>query len=266
MAHPVRSRLQVECLEAREVPDGSPTETFDALTPPSLPSGWNRWSNDATPVFTTASAVGVDGSNALVSSAGSRTAGLTWNGTQVDGDSGVAISLKADTLVPAFVFVRGSNLDTNAPSYLAAVVTRGLRVELREVQNGVATVLGSVTSPGSSVSLRPMGAGFTGPDGELRGRRGRTRGYRPVPECERDLAGDGDGRHHRHNGPLGHEWLRRRGPAGPVCRRGGPRQLHGPEPRSDRPHAIVRYHGNWSNTEWMADVARRCARHPRGDQ
>ena len=66
MAHPVRSRLQVEFLEAREVPDGSPSETFDTLTPPNLPSGWDRWSSDASAVFTTATGTPIRGANMWV--------------------------------------------------------------------------------------------------------------------------------------------------------------------------------------------------------
>ena len=149
-AHRVRPRLQVEFLEAREVPDGSPTETFDSLTPPALPAGWGSWSNDSSLIFATASDQGVGGSNALTSSVASRTSGLTWFGTTVSGDTGAAVSLKADSLVPAFAFARGSNLNSATPSYLAAVVTRGLHVELRQVVNGTTTVLGSITSPGSA--------------------------------------------------------------------------------------------------------------------
>ena len=150
MAHPVRSRLQVEFLEAREVPDGSPSETFDTLTPPNLPSGWDRWSSDATPVFTTAVGTGVDGSNALVSSAGSRTAGLTWTGTPVDGDSGVAISLKADTLVPAFVFGRGLGFEHQHPELPGRGGHARYSRSSSPGANGVTTVLGSVASPGSA--------------------------------------------------------------------------------------------------------------------
>ncbi len=153
---PVRPRLQVEFLEAREVPDGSPiTETFNGLAPPALPPGWGRWSNDGTAVFAAAAGQGVDGSVALVTSGGSRTSGLTWYGTQVDGDTGAAVSVKANSLTQSFVFTRGSNLDTSTPSYLAAVVTRGLKVELRQVTNGVMTVIGSVSSPNSAYLSGP---------------------------------------------------------------------------------------------------------------
>jgi Big-like domain-containing protein len=164
MTLPVRSRLQVEFLEAREVPS-APTETFDSLVPPSLPGGWGRWSNTTTDIFSTVTGLGVDGTNALVGTAGSRGGGRTWFGSPVSADTGAEISIKADTLIPVSVFARGTNLDGSTPTYLAAVVTRGLKVELRQVIDGVVTVLGSVASPASSylsgqwirVSIVPTG-------------------------------------------------------------------------------------------------------------
>ena len=108
---------------------------------------------------------GLDGSNALVTSAGSRTAGLTWTGTPVIGDTGAAISLKADSLVPAFVFARGSNLDTpSTPTYLAAVVTRGSRSSLRQVVNGIKHRPRFHRKPRFSLSLRSVGACLAGAD------------------------------------------------------------------------------------------------------
>jgi hypothetical protein len=71
----------------------------------------------------------------------------------------------ASTLVPVYLFARGANLDTATPSYLAVVVTRGLNVEVLEVINGQATVLGKVSNtPAAYLSnqwvqvwLRPQG-------------------------------------------------------------------------------------------------------------
>ena len=51
-----------------------------------------------------------------------------------------------DSLIPARVFVRGSNLDTATPTYYAASITRGLNIDLVRVVNGVETRLGSVKS------------------------------------------------------------------------------------------------------------------------
>lgn len=165
MSRPTRVRLALQALETRENPSGGPTETFDRVAPPALPGGWAESSNDGSSVFDTATGRGVGGSVGLVSSAGSRTGGLAWTGTPVPGDTGAAVSVNLTSLVPTFVFARGTNLGTSTPSYVAAVVTRGVSVTVWEVSNGVPHVLGSLTSPRSAyfsgswarVTLIPLG-------------------------------------------------------------------------------------------------------------
>lgn len=147
MTHPSRPHLQVEPLETRETPSATITETFDTVTPPGLPPGWMRWSNNGTALFTTSSGEGYARSGALLTTGNSRAAGRAWYGELVDGDTGAAALVKADSLIPTFVFARGTNLDTGSPSYLAAVLTRGLKLELWEVTNGQVRVLDSVASP-----------------------------------------------------------------------------------------------------------------------
>src|SRR5262249_10574501 len=51
-----------------------------------------------------------------------------------------------NTLVTSELLVRGQNLDSNAPSYYAVTVTRGLQVQILSVSNGQSTVLGSLSS------------------------------------------------------------------------------------------------------------------------
>src|SRR5882724_31849 len=128
MQRPHRARLTVESLEARENPSGAfPLQTFDQTAPPALPAGWGTWSTDGTAVFQTAAGQGLGGSTGLVSSAGSRTAGLTWYPQPVSGDTGAGLAVNANSLVPSFVIARGKNLgDPSSRSYLAAVVSRGL--------------------------------------------------------------------------------------------------------------------------------------------
>lgn len=161
-----RTRLTVEALEARENPAALFTETFDALTPPALPTGWTTWSSDGTTTFTSARGAGTNGTAGLASEAGSRTAALAWHPQTVSADTGAAVSVRADSLVPVYVFARGANLDTGARSYLAAVVTRGMKVQLVEVNAGATRVLGTVASPTAAyfsngwvrVSLVPEGS------------------------------------------------------------------------------------------------------------
>jgi hypothetical protein len=147
MTRSARPHLQLESLEAREVLSVTLIETFNNTFPPQLPSDWTQSSNNLSTVFSTATDLGVNQSGALLAIAGSRTAGLTWYNQLVSADTGATVLLKADSLIPAFVFARGSNVETSTPSYLAAVVTRGLKVELWEVTAGSARILDSVTSP-----------------------------------------------------------------------------------------------------------------------
>jgi hypothetical protein len=162
-----RTRLALEPLEDRENPATLFTESFDQVAAPALPAGWKTWSSDGTAAFATAAGVGVGGSEGLISSAGSRTAALAWYPQAGSGDTGAAVSLRADSLVPVFVFARGTALDTSNRSYLAAVVTRGLQVQLVEVTGANTHVIGSVTSPAAAylsgqwvrVSLVPVGTG-----------------------------------------------------------------------------------------------------------
>ena len=69
MSHP-RTRLVLESLEVRENPSTLFTETFDALAPPALPTGWTAWSSDGTAAFAS-SAQGANGTKGLTTSAGS---------------------------------------------------------------------------------------------------------------------------------------------------------------------------------------------------
>ena len=152
MPHPSRVRrapLHLENLEARENPSGF-IETFNDLTPPALPSGWSETSSDGSDVFASASGAGLDSSAGVVSNGGSRTSGLAWYPQALPADTGAAVSVKLDSLVPTFLFIRGSNLDSDSPSYVAATVTRGAKVTLWEVNNGTAKALGSVASPSSA--------------------------------------------------------------------------------------------------------------------
>src|SRR5262245_18680812 len=108
MSHHLRTRLTLESLEVRENPATLSTETFDTLTPPALPTGWTTWSSDGSTAFTSVAGRGVDGSVALVSEASSRTAARVWSPQSVSADTGVAVTLSADSLVPMYVFARGN--------------------------------------------------------------------------------------------------------------------------------------------------------------
>ncbi len=165
MSRSRRARLSLESLEARDVPASLISESFDTLTAPALPTAWTEWSSDGSDVFKSAGNQGVNGTGGVVSSAGSRTTGLAWSTLEVPGDTGAVGTIRVDSLVPTFVFTRGTNLGTATPSYVAATITRGASVSIVEVKNGITTTLATVKSPSSAyfsnnwarVSLVPAG-------------------------------------------------------------------------------------------------------------
>jgi hypothetical protein len=140
------TRLSLEYLEARENPTGGITEPFDAVTAPTLPGGWAYWANDGSQQFITSRLHSTSGANALASLGSRTTESRFWATAAQPGDSTVAASVRSDTPTPIDLYARGQNLNTAAPSYLAATVRGGGTVELTQEVNGTRTVLGTVRS------------------------------------------------------------------------------------------------------------------------
>ncbi len=115
-------------------------ERFDGGPAAGLPSGWSQWSSPSPATFRTA------GDDTLRVDAGSDSNARAWVNTPAGPDAQVSSSIYVDSLVQAGVFARGSDLDTPAPSYYSATLTRGLEVTLWKVVDGVATPLDAVRS------------------------------------------------------------------------------------------------------------------------
>jgi hypothetical protein len=142
-----RTSLSFLALESRDVPTGL-VDTFD--TPgATLGAAWAEWSSGAD-VFTVASGAGFSGTSGVVSDGTSLAAGRAWRTETVSADTGAAVRVKLDSLVPTLLFARGTNLDTAAPNYVAVSVGRGAAVQVWDVKTGQTTVKASVTSSGSS--------------------------------------------------------------------------------------------------------------------
>lgn len=121
-------------------------QNFDTTAAGRLPAGWSGWST-GTAGFAAAAGRSVSPANALTSTAArSADAARAWADADQPADVAAAASVYLDTVTPAQVIVRGSNLGTAAPTYYAAVVSRGLEARLVKVVNGVETTLGTVTS------------------------------------------------------------------------------------------------------------------------
>ena len=63
-------------------------------------------------------------------------------------DAQVTSSIFVDSLTPAGIFARGSNVGTSRPTYYGLTVKRGLEIELVKVVNGVGTTLVHLDSTG----------------------------------------------------------------------------------------------------------------------
>ncbi|HJT78408.1 MAG TPA: Ig-like domain-containing protein, partial [Gemmataceae bacterium] len=144
------ARLAVEALEARELLSAAPLpatplaqESFDRTATGALPSGWAQYSSQGD------FAVGAGGNarSAGLSTAGSGSlAARAWVSAAQPADVQANVQIFANNASPAQLVVRGSNLDTAAPTYYALSVTRGLNVQLLRVVNGATTTLGQVRS------------------------------------------------------------------------------------------------------------------------
>jgi hypothetical protein len=142
------ARLHLERLEGREVPAAMPwsLESFDQTAPGALPAGWLLYGTGDT------SGVGASALQAHGSDAGFRADGSSvtearaWSPVVLPADAQVTADVYLDSLVPGQIIARGRALDTNAPSYYAVSVTRGMQVQLLSVVDGQSTVLATLRS------------------------------------------------------------------------------------------------------------------------
>lgn len=126
-----------------ERPTTTPTtvsESFDGTATGAIPAGWSSWKNDGQAGFS------VTSPKYLAAVGNSASASRAWPTQTAGSDATASVSLFADSLIPATVFVRGANLDSTTPSYVGATVVRGTTLSLVNVSNGISTTLGSVTS------------------------------------------------------------------------------------------------------------------------
>ena len=121
-------------------------ESFDALPTGNLPTNWRTWSNNQPTAFAVATGRALSPTQAITSNGQSNTQSRAWLGTAFAADTAATVSVYADSLIPAAVFVRGSQLDTAQPTYYSLTLTRGLNVQLKSTVQGVETVLGSLRS------------------------------------------------------------------------------------------------------------------------
>jgi hypothetical protein len=121
------------------------TETFDSTASGSLPSGWSQWGSDGSS-FAVSGSMPENGPNGLASWGASSMSARGWLATSQPANVQASIDAYVNSLTASQVLVRGSNLNTDAPTYYALTVQRGLYAQLVRVVNGVSTTLASVSS------------------------------------------------------------------------------------------------------------------------
>jgi hypothetical protein len=120
-------------------------ESFDTTAAGSIPPNWTSWSSNNTGSFTDSPSRFLSGPNGFVSS-GNNVTSRSWLNTQEPANVDAGAALYLDSLIPGRLFIRGKNLNTNAPSYYALQLTRGFQLQIVRVLNGVTTTLGQLSS------------------------------------------------------------------------------------------------------------------------
>ncbi len=123
-----------------------PAQSFDATAAGSLPSGWSQWASNSGAAAVSAARAQSAPNGLALTGPSSLSSVRAWPATTALADVQAAASVYVDSLVPAQVFGRGTNLTGSAPRYYAAAVNRGLQVQLVRVRDGATTVLGDITS------------------------------------------------------------------------------------------------------------------------
>ncbi len=144
-----RIRLSLEALETRQAPSSTPwlSENFDSTPVGSLPANWSQASSDPSAAFGVSSALSSSTPNSLVVNAGmSKDVAYAWYNPLAAADVEVSANVLVNSLIPAQILARGSNLGTATPTFYAVEVTRGLEVDLVRVVGGVTTPLAQLNS------------------------------------------------------------------------------------------------------------------------
>ncbi|HVK15450.1 MAG TPA: Ig-like domain-containing protein [Fimbriiglobus sp.] len=153
----------MESLEARENPSTLLYESFEKVTPPALPDGWQSWSAGGNDYYITSRITASTGTNSLAATGALDSRSRFWVSAPQPGDAGVTARVKSDGPAPVEVIARGQDLGTASASYLAAVIGPGGRyVQLLQVTNGAVrtstvTTKSPVYGPWLSVTLQPLG-------------------------------------------------------------------------------------------------------------
>jgi hypothetical protein len=135
---------EVAPLEVRDVPAGL-AESFDSAPLYFAPAGWQQWSSNGSQYYSVMPSNGVSGSKGVAVYGNTNLTTRLWKADALSSNVAVSISVRADVPAPILLLSRGSNLSTATPSFVAASISPGGTISLRETKNGSDLVLKSVT-------------------------------------------------------------------------------------------------------------------------
>ena len=127
-------------------PPPSVNQSFDTTPAGSLPADWTSFSTDAASAFAASGKLAFSPTHGLASNGGSTSSDRAWADTVMPADVSASAAVYLNSLIPAQLFVRGSNLDAATPTYYGVTITRGLEIQLVKVVNGSTAVLGDLKS------------------------------------------------------------------------------------------------------------------------
>jgi hypothetical protein len=125
-------------------------QSFDGTASGATPAGWQNWENSSTGTSGVTSALALSQPNGYAFAGASNTSARAWSQTTLPAAVSASTAVYLNSLIPAQLFVDGTNLNTATPTYDAVTVTRGVQADLVQVVNGTTTTLASLTSASSS--------------------------------------------------------------------------------------------------------------------
>ncbi len=138
-------RLFVETLETRVAPAVGvwTAESFDLVAAGTIPDRWSAWNSSSGNGFHVANGQAIAGLS-IASDGGSQAISRAWPDRIFSANTRITAAILANSLIPAELFTRGTDVDGPTPSYYAVSVTRGTEIQLLRVVDGVQSDLATV--------------------------------------------------------------------------------------------------------------------------
>src|SRR5262249_49781346 len=93
-------------------PPAGVTQSFDTTAAGATPTGWQTWISNTNGTVGASAARALSPANGFAPTGGSAIAARGWATDSLPADTDASVAVYLDSLIPAQVFVRGSNLNT----------------------------------------------------------------------------------------------------------------------------------------------------------